>query len=124
MDWHFMVKFCAKSSKQGEEERERKRVSECVGGRWGILAENRTLVIFSFRQFLCLALTFQVAAHMKDKYLCQSSWVADPSRWMPEIICIILFQMISFQSSNVGGSFSAVIQKTWELLHQHKGKEY
>lgn len=50
---------CAKKQRAGEQDRPGiKRRRQCVGGRCGILAENRTLVIFSFCHFLCLAYIF------------------------------------------------------------------
>lgn len=72
-------RISAKINRQGEEERER----EAVGGRWGILAENRTLVIFSFRKFLCLAGTCQVAANMKEVSLSVllSAWSVTLDAW-------------------------------------------
>lgn len=52
-----------------------------MGGQWGILAENRTLVIsplagfFVWQAFATAAI--QVAVKMKVKYLCQCSCALD-----------------------------------------------
>lgn len=92
-----------KSSEQRRAEQAREKEGEregegdsawAVGG--GFLAENRTLVIFSFRQFLCLAGTplsaaIQVAVKMKEKYLCWCLIDCSLAPWMPEMICMILF---------------------------------
>lgn len=75
---HFVVESCAEKAVRRRAEQSREEGSERrehVGGRWGILAENRTLVIsplagfFVWQAFATAAI--QVAVKMKVKYLCQ-----------------------------------------------------
>lgn len=96
--WNFVQKNSqqGKRKDQGEGKRVREGGRQLVGGRWGILAENRTLVIFSFlpdslfgRHLLQLLLSKRLWRWKRNISI--GVWSAAPSHWMPEMICRISF---------------------------------